>query len=255
MTQFRPCIDLHQGKVKQIVGSSLTIDQAELKTNFISDRSAADFAKLYAKDELKGGHLIMLGSGNTAVALNAIQAYPKGLQVGGGISQDNALEWIEQGASHVIVTSCLFNQKGQFVLAKLQELAEKIGKNKIVIDLSCKRRERDWLVMKDNWQTETDLLISESLLEMLSDYCDEFLIHATDLEGKCQGIDLDLVKFLGKYSPLISTYAGGASSLSDLDTVKSASSCRVNVTIGSGLDLFGGTLVKYKDCVSWNNRN
>ena len=109
--------------------------------------------------------------------------------------------------------------------------------------------------MKDNWQTETDLLISESLLEMLSDYCDEFLIHATDLEGKCQGIDLDLVKFLGKYSPLISTYAGGASSLSDLDTVKSASSCRVNVTSGSGLDLFGGTLVKYEDCVSWNNRN
>ena len=255
MTQFRPCIDLHQGKVKQIVGSSLTIDQTELKTNFISDRSAADFAKLYAKDELKGGHLIMLGLGNTAVALDAIHAYPKGLQVGGGISLDNAPEWIEQGASHVIVTSCLFNQKDQFVLAKLQDLAEKIGKDKIVIDLSCKRREGDWLVMKDNWQTETDLLISESLLQKLSCYCDEFLIHATDLEGKCQGIDLDLVKFLGKYSPLISTYAGGATSLSDLDIVKSASSCRVNLSIGSGLDLFGGSLVKYKHCVSWNNRN
>ena len=255
MTKFRPCIDLHQGKVKQIVGNSLTSNQADLKTNFISDQSATDFAKLYANDNLTGGHLIMLGSGNESAALGAVKAFPNGLQVGGGISQENAQHWIEQGASHVIVTSCLFKKNGKFELSKLQELAEKIGKDKIVIDLSCKRRERDWLVMKDNWQTETDLLISESLLEMLSDYCDEFLIHATDLEGKCQGIDLDLVKFLGKYSPLIATYAGGASSLSDLDTVKSASSCRVNVTIGSGLDLFGGTLVKYKDCVSWNNRN
>lgn len=255
MTQFRPCIDLHQGKVKQIVGNSLTKDQFELKTNFISDRSAADFAKLYARDELKGGHLIMLGSENKDAAQEAIQAYPKGLQVGGGIFFDNASKWIEQGASHVIVTSCLFNEDAQFVLPKLQQLVERVGKDKIVIDLSCKRRESDWLVMKDNWQTETDLSLTESLLELLSDYCDEFLIHATDLEGKCQGIDADLVKFLGSYSPLAATYAGGVTSLSDLDYIKSVSSGKVDVTIGSGLDLFGGTLVKYKDCVSWNNRN
>ena len=255
MTKFRPCIDLHQGKVKQIVGGSLTKDQTELKTNFTSDRSAAEFAQLYAKDGLTGGHLIMLGPGNKVAALEATQAYPKGLQVGGGISLDNAEEWIEQGATHIIVTSCLFNKDAQFVLSKLQDLVGRVGKDKIVIDLSCKRRESDWLVMKDNWQTETDLSLTEALLEMLSDYCDEFLIHATDLEGKCQGIDADLVKFLGNYSPLPVTYAGGVTSLSDLDTVKSISSGKVDVTIGSGLDMFGGTLVKYKDCVSWNNRN
>ena len=255
MTKFRPCIDLHQGTVKQIVGTSLTRNQADLKTNFISDQSAEDFAKLYAKDGLKGGHLIMLGPGSKEVALKAIQAYPKGLQVGGGISLDNASEWIEQGASHVIVTSCLFDEDGQFVLTRLKELVERIGKDKIVIDLSCKRREKNWSVMKDNWQTETDLSVSASVLEMLSNYCDEFLIHATDLEGKCSGIDVELVKFLGIHSPLAVTYAGGATSISDLDYVKSLSSGKVDVTIGSGLDLFGGTLVKYKDCVSWNNCN
>lgn len=255
MTKFRPCIDLHQGRVKQIVGKSLTEDQTELKTNFVSDQSAADFAKLYAKDHLKGGHLIMLGPGNETVAIEAMQAFPKGLQVGGGISQDNATEWIEHGASHVIVTSCLFNKKGQFMLSRLKELVERIGKDKIVIDLSCKRRENDWLVMKDNWQTETDLLLSDAVLEMLSSYCDEFLIHATDLEGKCSGIDVDLIKFLGNYSPLSATYAGGVTSLEDLDFIKSISSGKVDVTIGSGLDLFGGTMVKYKDCVSWNNCN
>ena len=255
MTKFRPCIDLHHGKVKQIVGGSLTKDQTELKTNFTSDRSAAEFAKLYAEDELTGGHLIMLGPENKVAALEAIQAYPKGLQVGGGVSFADAKKWIEQGASHVIVTSCLFNKDGQFVLSKLHDLVERVGKDKIVIDLSCKRRESDWLVMKDNWQTETDLSLTESLLEMLSDHCDEFLIHATDLEGKCQGIDRVLVEFLGKYSPLPVTYAGGVTSLSDLDYVKSISSGKVDVTIGSGLDLFGGVLVKYKDCVSWNNRN
>ena len=168
----------------------------------------------------------------------------------------NAKEWIEQGASHIIVTSCLFDKDAQFVLSKLQDLVERVGKDKIVIDLSCKRRESDWVVMKDNWQTETDLSLTESLLEMLSDYCDEFLIHATDLEGKCQGIDRDLVEFLGRYSPLPVTYAGGATSLSDLRLhVKLISSGKVDVTIGSGLDIFGGNLVKYKDCVSWNNRN
>ncbi len=255
MTKFRPCIDLHQGKVKQIVGNSLTTNQADLKTNFISDRSAANFAELYAKDNLKGGHLIMLGAGNEEAALGALKVFPNGLQVGGGISLENAQYWIEQGASHVIVTSCLFKKTGQFDLPKLKKLVGLIGKDKLVIDLSCKRREKDWLVMKDNWQTETDLSINESLLEMLASYCDEFLIHATDLEGKCKGIDNDLVKFLGKFSPVTSTYAGGVASFSDLEVVKSESFGKVDVTIGSGLDLFGGALIKYKDCILWNNRN
>ena len=255
MTKFRPCIDLHQGKVKQIVGGSLTKDQSELKTNYISDRPAAEFAKLYAKDGLSGGHLIMLGPENEEAAIEAIQAFHNGLQVGGGISLGNAKKWINQGASHVIVTSCLFNEDAKFELSKLQNLVKIVGKDKIVIDLSCTRIEKSWSVMKDNWQTETDLSLTEPLLDMLSDYCDEFLIHATNLEGKCQGIDIALVEFLGNYCPLPVTYAGGVTSLSDLDFVKSISSGKVDVTIGSGLDLFGGALVKYNDCVLWNNRN
>ena len=255
MTKFRPCIDLHQGVVKQIIGNSFTNSRADLKTNFISDKSAESYARLYSKDGLMGGHLIMLGSGNKDVAVEAVKAFPGGLQVGGGISFENAKDWIDEGASHVIVTSCLFNKSGRFMISRLKKLVELVGKEKIVIDLSCKREENGWIVMKDNWQTATDLMVNTSLFEMLSCYCDEFLIHATDLEGKCSGIDIDLVRFLGKHSPNTVTYAGGVNSLSDLDLVKSVSSGNVDVTIGSGLDLFGGSLVKYKDCVSWNNRN
>ena len=255
VTKFRPCIDLHQGRVKQIVGGSLTADQKGLKINYTSECPAAEFAKLYAMDKLTGGHLIMLGLGNEEAAINAVEAYPEGLQVGGGIDFNNAIEWIDRGASHVIVTSCLFNEDAKFSLPKLQKLVKKVGKDKIVIDLSCKRMNQGWLVMKDNWQTQTDLFLSESLLQKLSVYCDEFLIHATEFEGKCAGIDGELVEFLGNFSPLRVTYAGGVTSLSDLDYVQSISRGKVDVTIGSGLDLFGGNLVKYKDCVSWNNCN
>ena len=255
MTIFRPCIDLHQGKVKQIVGNTLTKDQEDLRINFVSDKTASNFAKICSQDKLRGGHLIMLGSGNKEAALDALKSYPGGLQVGGGISLDCASDWIREGASHVIVTSCLFDEIAHFKLAKLQDLASKIGKDKIVIDLSCKSNGKSWTVMKDNWQTATDLSLSESLLCLLSDYCDEFLIHATELEGKCQGIDSKLIKFLGRSSPLPCTYAGGVSSISDLDYIKSISDGRVDVTIGSGLDLFGGKLIKYKDCVSWDIDN
>ena len=255
MSKFRPCIDLHQGKVKQIVGGSLKKDLTKLKTNFISDITADEFAKLYAKDGLTGGHLIMLGPGNEKVALSALNAFPGGLQVGGGITRYNAKEWLEQGASHVIVTSCLFDENAQFLLSELKKLVEVITKDRIVIDLSCKRKKSGWVVMKDNWQTQTDLQLNESTLRMLSCHCDEFLIHATDFEGKCQGIDSELVEFLGNHSPLPVTYAGGVTSLQDLDYIKSISLGKVDVTIGSGLDLFGGVHVKYKDCVSWNNSN
>ena len=255
MTKFRPCIDLHNGKVKQIVGSTLSENQSQLKVNHVSEKSAVEFAELYARDSLLGGHLIMLGEGNQVAALAAINAYPNGLQVGGGISTKNAARWIEAGASHVIVTSCIFDDNGMFNLTKLKELEAEVGKANIVIDLSCKKRKSNWVVMKDRWRTETNLSIDKTTLEILSDYCDEFLIHATDLEGRCGGIDGELVKFLSHYSPLKATYAGGVTSLKDLDYVKAISSASVDVTIGSGLDLFGGKLIKYKDCVFWNNNN
>lgn len=264
MSKFRPCIDLHLGKVKQIIGSSLGSNASGLQVNHISDRSAADFAKIYAEDGLLGGHMIMLGpkAVNHSAALAALETFPQGLQVGGGITDENAESWLTHGASHVIVTSWLFNAEGVFVMDRLKHLAELIGKHRIVLDLSCrslrgsaKTDERGWQVMKDHWQTETDTWVNANTLECLSEFCAEFLIHAADVEGKCQGIDADLVEHLGKYSPIPTTYAGGVRAIADLDRIQALSGGRVDVTVGSALDLFGGSLIKYKDCVSWNFHN
>ncbi len=255
MTQFRPCIDLHHGMVKQIIGSSLSDDESGLVVNFSTEKSAADYAELYQKDQLYGGHIIMLGAGNEVAAISALQAFSRGLQVGGGITAQNASFWLQKGASHVIVTSMLFDENGHFQKEAIKELVHACGKERVVIDLSCKKIGASWRVMMNRWQKETDLWITQEQLDLLSNYCDEFLIHATDTEGTCQGIDEELIQFLGKHSPLKTTYAGGVNSISDLDRVSALSGGRVDVSIGSALDLFGSTLVKYKDCVSWNNRN
>ena len=255
MTLFRPCIDLHSGSVKQIVGSTLKADESNLVVNFESDQSSADYARMYASDNLRGGHLIMLGPKNEASAISALKAYPRGLQLGGGVTLKNAQSWIDYGASHIIVTSCLFDVHGDFAASQLEQLVNLVGKNKIVIDLSCQAKGDAWVVMMDRWQKETNLRINQESLNSLSKYCDEFLVHATDLEGNCKGIDLDLVEFLGSNCPIKSTYAGGVNSLADLEAVKRASGGRVDLTIGSALDIFGGSLVKYKDCVEWNKFN
>jgi phosphoribosylformimino-5-aminoimidazole carboxamide ribotide isomerase len=255
VTQFRPCIDLHQGVVKQIIGSSLSGDESGLVVNFSTEKSAADYAELYQKDQLHGGHVIMLGEGNEAAAISALQAFPRGLQVGGGITAQNACFWLQKGASHVIVTSMLFDEHGHFRKEAIEKLVHACGKERIVIDLSCKKIGANWRVMMNRWQKETDLWITQEQLDVLSNYCDEFLIHATDTEGTCQGMDEALIQFLGKYSSIKTTYAGGVNSISDLDRVRALSGGRVDLSIGSALDLFGSTLVKYKDCVSWNNRN
>src|ERR1039457_2537573 len=105
---FRPCIDLHEGKVKQIVGGTLGVEPGRLRTNFVSDRPAAWFAKLYQRDALAGAHVIMLGPGNDEPARAALRAYPGGLQIGGGINLENAGAWLAAGGSHVVVTSLLF---------------------------------------------------------------------------------------------------------------------------------------------------
>lgn len=264
MSKFRPCIDLHLGKVKQIVGSSLGADETGLQVNHVSDQSAADFAMLYAEDGLQGGHMILLGPKevNHSPALAALKAFPNGLQVGGGITDKNAESWLNHGASHVILTSWLFDGEGVFLMERLKYLAELIGKERIVLDLSCrslgvagKTDERGWQVMKDHWQTATNTWVNVATLERLSEFCAEFLIHAADVEGKCQGIDVALVEYLGKYSPIPTTYAGGVRSLADLSQIQALSGGRVDVTVGSALDLFGGSLMKYKDCVSWNIHN
>src|SRR5450432_99411 len=246
---FRPCIDLHEGKVKQIVGGSL--GDSKPRTNFVSDKSAAWFAELYKRDGLTGGHVVMLGPGNQDAACAAIAAFPGGLQVGGGINAQNARDWLEAGASHVIVTSWVFS-KGRVDWERLNELVKTIGKNKLVLDLSCRKRKKDYFVVTDRWKNFTELTISPETLQKLAGSCAEFLIHAVDVEGLCRGIDRELVEKLGQWSPIPTTYAGGANSISDLETVTKLGQGRVDLTIGSALDIFGGSGVKYEDCVKFN---
>ena len=248
---FRPCIDLHEGKVKQIVGGSLTNDPATLRTNFISERSAAWYADLYRRDGLKGGHVIMLGPGNEAAAKEALKAYPGGLQVGGGINTDNASAYLEAGASHVIVTSWVFRD-GSLDWDRLKALVLKIGKQRLVLDLSCRRLNDQYWVVTDRWQKFTGMAIERHTLIELAESCAEFLVHAADVEGLCRGVDLELVQRLADWAPIPTTYAGGASSIADLQAVTQVGQGRIDLTIGSALDVFGGKWVKYSDVVAFN---
>ncbi|MCL4178470.1 MAG: phosphoribosylformimino-5-aminoimidazole carboxamide ribotide isomerase [Verrucomicrobia bacterium] len=247
---FRPCIDLHEGKVKQIVGGTLGAP-GELRTNFVSDRPAAWFADLYRRDGLHGGHVIMLGPGNEAPARQALAAYPGGLQVGGGITADNAGAWLDAGASHVIVTSWIFRD-GQLDLDRLTRLSQQVGKQRLVLDLSCRKRDDAYWVVTNRWQQFTGLSVTATTLAQLANYCAEFLVHAVDVEGLCRGVDLELVAQLAGGSPLPATYAGGARSLDDLIAVTTTGRGRVDLTIGSALDIFGGHGVRYEDAVAFN---
>lgn len=250
---FRPCIDLHEGKVKQIVGGSLASGAGGLMTNFVSDKSAAWFAELYRRDGLTGGHVIMLGPGNESEARAALTAYPGGLQIGGGVNAENARAWLEAGASHVIVTSWVFRD-GQLDAARLAQLVQLIGRDKLVLDLSCRQRGQDYFVVTDRWQKFTDLKIAAETLQPLARSCAEFLVHAVDVEGLCRGVDGALVEKLGAWSPIPTTYAGGANSLADLETVTRLGQGKIDLTIGSALDIFGGSGVRYADVVAFNRR-
>lgn len=254
MTRFRPCIDLHAGKVKQIVGSTLSDSGAGLKTNFVSDRDAAWYGALYRQDELPGGHVIMLGPNNEEAAKSALSAFPGGLQIGGGIRPCNAAEYLEAGASHVIVTSYLFETDGRFSETRLDKMIAAAGRERLVIDLSCKATGEGWTVAMNRWQTLTDLRVTPETLRHLASCCAEFLIHAVDVEGKCEGIDEGLVAFLGEHSPVPMTYAGGVHRLEDFQRIQDLSSGRVDATVGSALDLFGGSGVRYADLLAFNRR-
>jgi phosphoribosylformimino-5-aminoimidazole carboxamide ribotide isomerase len=254
MTRFRPCIDLHKGLVKQIVGGSLRDDGNDPQTNFSSTYPADYYARLYQKDGLTGGHVIQLGPGNTDAARSALGAWPGGLQLGGGVTPENAASWLDAGASHVIATSCLFDSEANFSEENLQALLKSVDKNRLVIDLSCRRTESGWVVAMNRWQTLTNIDITRESLLRMSDYCDELLIHAADVEGKCGGIDTDLVSLLGQSAAIPITYAGGANSINDLALVESLSNGRVDLAIGSALDLFGGSSIRYADCVAWNQQ-
>ncbi|ORZ05232.1 Phosphoribosylformimino-5-aminoimidazole carboxamide ribotide isomerase [Absidia repens] len=252
MTRFNGCIDLHHGKVKQIVGGSLNEDTPDsLRTNFVSKESPSYYADLYRKNNVTRCHVIKLGPNNDSAAKEALQTWPQGLQVGGGITLDNAQEWLDNGASKVIITSYLFPE-AKFSLERLKAICQKVGKNNLVVDVSCRRSENQWVVAMNKWQTMTDMIVNKESLDMLSEYCSEFLVHAADVEGLCNGIDEELVECLGKWVSIPTTYAGGGRSLNDLTLVQQLSMGKVDLTYGSSLDIFGGNGVAFNDCIEWN---
>ncbi len=252
--RFRPCIDLHDGRVKQIVGATLSDSGEGLRENFVSDRPPSWFARLYREDGLTGGHVIMLGPGNEAAAAEALAAWPGGMQVGGGITADNACEWLDRGAAAVIVTSYVFRD-GMIDYSRLGRLVAAVGRGRLVLDLSCRLRGEDYYIVTDRWQKFTGVRVSPETLEELSRHCAEFLIHAADVEGRCAGVAEDLVALLGKHSPIPTTYAGGIGSMADIDLIESAGFGRLDFTVGSALDIFGGSGLTYREVVERTGRS
>lgn len=251
--KIRPCIDLHDGKVKQIVGGTLTDKDNSARENFISSHDSAWFSSLYKKDNLSGGHIIKLGPGNDNEARKALQAWPEGMQIGGGINSGNCKDWLDAGASHVIVTSWVFRE-GAVDFSRLKELVNLIGRERLVLDLSCRKRSDNYFVVTDRWQKFTDYAITGENVQELEKYCDEFLIHAADVEGLRQGIEEDLVKSLGQWVSIPTTYAGGARNLDDADRVRDFGQGKIDLTIGSAMNIFGGSLA-YEEVVRWNRKN
>lgn len=254
--EFRPCIDIHNGKVKQIVGGSLSDEGNQAEENFVAEQDAAFFANLYKNHNLHGGHIILLNPVTSEYyektkrqAMLALEAYPNGFQIGGGITAENAEEFLRMGASHVIVTSHVF-KNGTIHYENLRKLQTAVGKEHLVLDLSCRKKDDGYFIVTDRWQKFTNERVSTELLDELSEYAAEFLIHAVDVEGKADGIETELVKMLGEWGKLPVTYAGGVGSFADLERLKEYGQNRLNVTIGSALDLFGGTM-SYKKVLEY----
>lgn len=246
--RFRPCIDIHNGKVKQIVGGSLRDAGNQAVENFVSQQDGAFYGNLYKRDSLSGGHIILLNKEGTPYyeadagqAERALSAYPGGLQVGGGITDKNAARFLDMGASHVIVTSYVFAD-GQVNYANLEKLCSVTGKERLVLDLSCRRKDGAYYIVTDRWQKFTDVVLSDKVLDQLSAYCDEFLVHAVDVEGKASGIERGLAALLGSWGKIEITYAGGIASYEDIKLIKKEGNNRLDFTVGSALDLFGGSL-------------
>lgn len=257
--EFRPCIDIHNGKVKQIVGGSLKDEGNQAKENFVAEQDAAYFAEFYKKDKIRGGHIILLNPSDSSYyketkrqALLALHTYPGGMQVGGGIHAENAKEFIEAGASHVIVTSYVFKD-GKVNYNNLEKILAAVGKEHLVLDLSCRKKDGDYYIVTDRWQKFTEEKITPELLDKLKEYADEFLVHAVDVEGKASGIEVPLAEMLGDWGRIPITYAGGVGSFEDLKQLKEYGKGSLNVTIGSALDLFGGRMA-YKEVLQYINQ-
>lgn len=246
--RFRPCIDIHNGKVKQIIGGSLKDEGDQAAENFVACQDASWFAEFYKKDGIRGGHIILLNPVTSPYyeatrdqALKALKAYPGGLQIGGGITDRNAGDYLRAGASHVIVTSFVF-QDGKLNYENLEALEREVGREHLVLDLSCRRRGGEYYIVTDRWQKFTETALNREVLEELSSHCDEFLIHAVDVEGRASGIETPLAAMLGDWHKIPVTYAGGVGSFADLEQLRAWGQGRLDVTIGSALDLFGGPM-------------
>ena len=246
--RFRPCIDIHNGKVKQIVGSSLEDRGDSASENFVSERGADFYARMYKELGLSGGHIILLNPQGSPFyemtrqqGILALKATPGLLQIGGGINDENASGFIEAGASHVIVTSFVF-KNGSINRTNLKKLVKAVGKERLVLDLSCKRVGDDYYVVTDRWQKLTDVKLDAATMDELSGHCDEFLVHAADVEGKQQGIEENVAKILGEWAQKPVTYAGGIRNCSDIEALKDLGRGMIDVTVGSALDIFGGKL-------------
>ncbi len=250
--RFRPCIDIHNGKVKQIVGGSLLDEGNQAKENFVATQDAAFYARLYKESNIKGGHIILLNKAGTPYyeedvvqAKGALCEYPGGLQIGGGITAANAKEFLDMGASHVIVTSYVFRD-GMVDYERLDALYKAVGKEHLVLDLSCRKKDGAYYIVTDRWQNFTKEIICEETISKLQQYADEFLIHAVDVEGKANGVEKDLVSMLSQYATIPITYAGGVGSYEDIEVIRTLGKGQLDVTIGSALDLFGGNLAYEK---------
>jgi len=257
--EFRPCIDIHDGCVKQIVGGSLSDNSDETKENFVSDVDAAFYAKMYRERGIRGGHVILLNGANSPLyeetrkqAISTLNAYPGGLQIGGGITLNNATEYIDAGASHVIVTSFVFKD-GYINMEALSSMVALVGKEHLVLDLSVRKTDDKYMIVTDRWQKFTDTELNLNTLNDLSKYCDEYLIHAVDVEGKASGIEEELAATLGAFDKIPVTYAGGVHSFDDLEIIKILGKNHVNVTVGSALDIFGGSM-KFDEVVDFCKR-
>ncbi len=250
--KFRPCIDLHNGAVKQIVGGTFDDQSADGPVaNFVADQPASYYAQMYRDDGLTGGHVIMLGPGNEDAAVDALAAWPGGLQLGGGMNPENAPTWLDRGAAAIIVTSYVFCE-GRVEMSNLKRMIAAAGKDRLVLDLSCRKRDGRYLIVTDRWQRFTDVEINQSNLDLLAQYCSEFLVHAADIEGLAAGIDAELVEKLGKWSGIPTTYAGGIRNMRDVYLVRDLARGRLDFTVGSALDIFGGTEIAYRDLVALN---
>lgn len=247
--RFRPCIDLHAGRVKQIVGGTLSDSARNPETNFETDLPPRHFAEMYYRDNLPGGHVIMLGPGNGKAASDALGAFPGGLQAGGGVNPDNAGILLDAGASHVIVTSYVFRD-GDIDWDRVDGMVQAVGKERLVLDVSCRKRDGEYIVCTDRWQKWTEFALDGDTVGRLGDRCDELLVHAVDVEGKRAGMDEYLLGNLADWATVPITYAGGVRTVDDMDTADSVGRGIVDVTVGSALDIFGGTL-RYEDAVRW----